>query len=135
MSTIEIKPDTRLEVEDILNGVSKLDTPDLEAFVEKVLALRAQRTVSGMPEEEAELLQKINRGLPANTANRLIFLNKKREETSLTNTELEELLAITEAIEQLNLERVQYLGVLANLKNVPVRELMQQLGIQPKPYA
>lgn len=48
MAVIEIKPDTRLEIEDVLYGVSKLDTPDLDAFVDKVLALRANCIMPGL---------------------------------------------------------------------------------------
>jgi len=135
MAVIEIKPDTRLEMEDVLYGVSKLDTPDLDAFVEKVLALRANRIMPSLSPQEAELLKKINRSLPQKTLLRLLDLNEKRRSETLSAAEMEELTAITEELEQLNIERVQNLGFLASIKGIPVRELMQQLGIQPKPYA
>lgn len=135
MAVIEIKPDTCLEIEDVLYGVSKLDTPDLDAFVDKVLALRANRIMPGLSPQEAELLKKINRSLPKKTLLRLLDLNEKRRSETLSAPEMEELNAITEALEQLNIERVQNLGFLAGIKGIPVRELMQQLGIQPKPYA
>mgnify|MGYP007059534909 FL=1 len=134
MNTIEIKPDTRIDVEDILNGVSKLSASELEAFVERVLALRANRIASGLPENEAALLKKINRGLPKDVSKRLAVLESKRQEELLTKAELEELISLTEQLEQLNAERVEYLGVLAQIRNIHVRELMAQLGIKTKPY-
>lgn len=135
MAVIEIKPDTRLDMEEVLYGVSKLDTPDLDAFVEKVLALRANRIVPGLSFKEAELLKKINKSLPHKTALRLQTLDEKRRSETLSETETEELISITEELEQLNIERVQNLGILAGIKGIPVRKLMKQLGIQPKPYA
>jgi hypothetical protein len=62
-------------------------------------------------------------------------LDVKRSEGNLTGEEHQELLTIVDELEQLNIERVQYLGELAVMRGVPVRELIDQLGIRPQPYA
>ena len=51
----------------------------------------------------------------------------------LTATEHTELLTLIIEMEKFNVERVQYLTTLAQLRNVTVRELIQQLGLLPNP--
>ena len=135
MATIEVRPDTKFGVDEILDGISKLETPDLEKFVEKVLALRAKRQVPNLSKQESELLKKINRGLPSSAKKRLVSLEIKQSEGTLTEVEHKELLGIIDDLEALNVERVQYLGELARLRGLEIKELMKLLGIGPKPYA
>jgi hypothetical protein len=133
MPSIEIRPGTRIEIEEILTGVSNLNAEELEKFVEKVLALRAKRISPSLSKEETTLLKMINRGLPAARRKRFVALSDKRATDSLSDDEYQELLDLTEELEQLNAERIQYLSQLASLRGVGVRELMKELGIHPKP--
>jgi hypothetical protein len=133
MPTIEIRPGTSVEMEEILAGVSNLNSEELEKFVEKVLALRARRISPSLTKEEAGLLRMINRGLSAAKRKRLAALDAKRAAGSLTEDEYQELLGLTGELEQLNADRIKYLGQLASLREVGVRELMKQLGIHPQP--
>ena len=135
MTTIEVKPGTRVGIDEILAGASSLELEELDTFVNKLLALRARRAAPNLSKEETALLKKINRGLPADTKRRLIALEAKRIEGILTEDEHRELLEIVEVVEQLNVERVQYLGELARMKGMVVRELMKELGIRPQSYA
>ncbi len=135
MTTIEVRPDSKFGMDEILDGISKLETPELEKFVEKVLALRARRQVPNLSKQESELLKKINRGLPLSAKKRLVSLELKQSEGTLTEAEHHELLGIVDDLETLNVERVHYLSELARLKGLEVKELMKQLGIGPKPYA
>ena len=59
-------------------------------------------------------------------------LKEKRDTATLTAAEYEELLAIIEQIETRDVERLQALTELAAIRNVPVRQLMHQLGLLPK---
>lgn len=120
-------------MEEILAGVSNLNSEELEKFVEKVLALRARRISPSLTKEEAGLLRMINRGLSAAKRKRLAALDAKRAAGSLTEDEYQELLGLTGELEQLNADRIKYLGQLASLREVGVRELMKQLGIHPQP--
>ena len=83
---------------------------------------------------EAELLQKINQGLPAELGQRYSVLIEKRDAEELTPDEHEELLTLTEQIEQLEAQRVAFLVELARLRNTTITELIQQLGIRPSVY-
>ncbi|MBK6903908.1 MAG: hypothetical protein IPH04_14205 [Saprospirales bacterium] len=135
MPTIEIRPGTKIDIEDILAGVSNLNSEELEKFVEKVLVLRAKRVSPNLSKAEASLIKKINRNLPPAVRKRFSVLEAKRSEGSLSEVEHRELLAIVEELEQLNAERVQCLGELAQLRGIAVRDLMKQLGIRPQPNA
>lgn len=134
MATIEVRPGANVSVEEILNGISRLNTEELNHFVDKVLALRAKRLAPSLSHDETALLKKINRGLPAAKRKRLTLLNGRQTEEQLSEVEYQELLAIIEELEQLNTERVQYIGELGQLMGKPVRELIQELGIRPKSY-
>lgn len=113
----------------LLREAERLDDRALDAFIADVIALRTRRTHA--PSEEARLLKKINKGLPVTQIQRLRSLNQKRREQSLSQSEHEELLQLVEKSEQLNANRLRHLTALARLRQVPVRELMTQLGIGP----
>ena len=85
--------------------------------------------------EETQLLQKINQGLPPAVQQRYDELTAKRRAETLTPEELEELMALIDRIEQADAERVLALTELAQLRNVTVTTLMDQVGIQRPPYA
>jgi DNA gyrase/topoisomerase IV subunit B len=129
MTTIEVRPGANVSVDEILNGISHLNKEELDRFVDKVLALRAKRLAPSLSRDETILLKKINRGLPVAKRKRLAFLSSKQSEGQISEQEYEELLSIIEELELLNAERVQYLGELSQLKGMPVKELMQELGI------
>ena len=116
-----------LSTAELLDNAARLDTRDFEQFVQNVLALRARRKGLGLGAKEADLLKKINRkNLSEVEQKRFDYLTQSE---SRTEAEQQELLALVEIIEQSDAERVEYLAELARLRNVPVRTLMQQLGI------
>jgi hypothetical protein len=83
---------------------------------------------------ESELLQRINQGLAEETWARYERLKDKREADSLTADEYEELLAISDELEQFNAERIRALGELAVLRHVSLEALMASLGINTPSY-
>lgn len=133
MTTIQIH--SQVSLDELLNGVEQLSTPDLEHFADQVLAVRARRRAPGLPEREAELLQQINQGPPATLQQRLNELTARRQAETLTNEEHQELLQIIEQVEQRDAQRIAHLAELAQLRRVPIRTLMNQLGILPPVYA
>ncbi|MEZ4731542.1 MAG: hypothetical protein R3E79_30860 [Caldilineaceae bacterium] len=133
MTTIQIHSEVSLA--ELLNGVKRLDTVTLESFADEVLAIRAQRRAPSLPQAESELLIKINQGLPGEVRTRFAELNEKRRAETLIEEEHTELLQLIDQIEAHDVERVKNLGKLAQLRNVPVRTLMKQLGIQRPAYA
>jgi hypothetical protein len=92
---------------------------------------RNQRMPPHLPREEAELLQKINQGLPEATWERYRALKLKRDDETLTPEEHAELIALTDAIEGWNVQRLEIVSQLAKLRGVQLPEMMKELGLIP----
>lgn len=133
MSTMQIT--SQVSTDELLHSVASLPAAELEQFVARVLALRARLKAPSIPEQEAKLLGRINAGLSATQQQRFATLDHKRQEETLTDREHQELLALTDQMEQQNVERMQSLSKLALLRQVPLTTLMRNLGIRTPPYA
>jgi hypothetical protein len=127
-------PTIQIETEQLLNAALQLPPPELERFVAQLFTLKARRNAPSLPEREAELLMKINRGLPTATQERLNKLIEKRRAETISAKELRELKKLTDRIEKLDAERLELLTELAALRNVPLRKLIKQLGLKPVPH-
>jgi hypothetical protein len=84
-----------------------------------------------LSKKESQLLENINAGLSQETWQRYRALIEKRRDENLTSDEHKELIQISDHLEQLNVRRMEHLVELAQLRNLPVRALMKQLGITP----
>ncbi|MCP4167993.1 MAG: hypothetical protein GY759_19150 [Chloroflexi bacterium] len=127
MVTVQVQ--TEVSLTELLQGVQKLDTPTLEQFADEVMLLRAKRRVMNLPKDEATLLRQINQGLPEGTRKRLAELKAKREAEILTPSEHEDLVTIVDQIEWSDVLRLQALTDLAQLRNVSVRDLVNQFSL------
>ncbi|MBD2181240.1 STAS/SEC14 domain-containing protein [Planktothrix sp. FACHB-1355] len=132
MSTVKVE--IQLSSEDLLKAVEQLSQPDLEIFVSQVIALQAQRKANKLPQTEAELLLKINQGITSDTQKRYDEFIAKREAETLTPDEYKELLDLTEQIEKLQAERIEYLAELARLRGTSLTAVMENLGIRTLTY-
>ena len=83
--------------------------------------------------EESELLWRIRIATPEDETRELHRLVRKQKAGTLADPERERLFALIDAREQLAAQRMEDLGTLAKLRRLPVRELMNQLGIRPIP--
>ena len=128
-------PTIQVEIDQLLNAALQLPHAELDQFVKKLLSLRRQSEIPKLPARESELLLKINQGVPAQLQQRFDQLVEKRRDNALNPDEYQELLALTEQVEQFDVERLQWLIELAQLRGLTLDELMQQLGIKPRPYA
>ena len=117
---------------DLLQEVEQLEISDLEKFVENVLKIRARKIAPSLSKKESVLLKKINKPLPKKMQSRFEVLNKKRQLETLTKLEHSELIEITKAFEALNVARLKALADLSKIRQLPIRDLMRQLGILPK---
>jgi hypothetical protein len=84
--------------------------------------------------EESRLLQEINLGLPDESWQRYQELIQKRRAETLTASEQAELIAISDQIEELDARRAERLAELARTHSTSLAALMEQLGIQARPY-
>lgn len=132
MSTVKLE--VHLSSEELLKAVEQLSQPDFEQFVSQVIALQAQRKASNLPQAEAELLLKINQGIPSDTQKYYEELIGKRDAETLTSEEHIELLNLTQQIEKLQAKRIEYLSELARLRVISLTALMENLGSQTQMY-
>ncbi len=128
MSTVQ--GEFQLSMDELLNGVAKLDIPDLEQLISELLTLRARRVAPSLSKEESRLLEKINQGLPPELQQRYDELTAKRQAETMTSAEHQELLALIDRIERADVERVQALTELAQRRGISVVKLMAELGIR-----
>ena len=128
MPTVQVQAE--LSVDELIEAASQLSQSELEQFVAQVLALQARRKAPSLSQEETALLMRINSGLPAEVRRRYQELIDKRREERLTQNEYEELLRLTDTAEKRQAERLEAMVELARLRNVPLPELMQTLGIK-----
>jgi hypothetical protein len=127
MATLHVE--AQLSSEDLLKAMERLETPELERFVSLLLELKARRTAPSLPSREAELLAKINQGLPESLMARYHGLIDKRRACTIDTDEYEELLRLTDEVEALNVQRIENLVDLARLRGTSLPDLMKQLGI------
>jgi hypothetical protein len=80
---------------------------------------------------EAQLLIHINHSLAAIPWPRYHLLVAKRQAETLTSDEQQELIALSDAIETANVQRIEYVAELARLRNTTVAAVMQALGLKP----
>ena len=117
----------------LLKAIDQLDTAELRPFVSQVLARTARRLAPHLEGRESELLGRINKGRLPDTERRYRQLISARHAEALSAAEMEELLGLTEQAERYQAERMKDLLALAQLRGVPVTDLMTELGIEPLP--
>lgn len=132
MPTIQVE--ANLSPDHLLNAARQLSRQELNQFVEGVLALRAQVNAPQLPMAESELLSQINQPVPVTLQQRYDALLARRDEHSLSLAEQQELLQLTDQVEALEAERMKHLLELAQLRRIPLAQLMRQLGLDPLPY-
>jgi LAS superfamily LD-carboxypeptidase LdcB len=124
-----VKLEVQLSSAELLKAVEQLNLSELEQFVSQVIVLQAQRKANRLPQAEAELLLKINQGIPANLQRDYKELIAKRDDEILTEDEYQKLLQLTEEIEKIQAQRIENLAELARLRGISLSTLMENLGI------
>lgn len=119
-----------MSVDELLKAVDNLSEPDLENLLNRTLFVRARRRGPIATPEESILLRAINQGIPGLLSDRYAILADKRDDEVLTAAEYQELLDIAEQIEAFGVKRLEALVKLAELRQVPLLQLMADLGIQ-----
>jgi len=134
MTTIHVKSEVQISFEQLLDGVAQLDTPTVEHLLSQVSLVLAQRKAPRLSKQESTLLQKINRGLPSTVQRRYDELQAKLQAETISADEHQELLKLIDEAELADATRLQALLELAQLRQVSLDEVMNQLGIRsPRP--
>ena len=123
-----------MSLTELLHAANELDELDLDVLVDQILLLRAQRKSSVLSEDETRLLLQINQGVPEEMHQQYRSLVVKRDAETLTDDEYETLSALSDRIEVLAAARAGALVQLANLRQIPLMQLMDNLGIQTPSY-
>jgi hypothetical protein len=126
---IRLTPQVDLAIDDLIVGISELETPDLEQFLQKIGRLVARRRSPSATERESILLQAINQSSNALLQNRYAFLSKKQNAGKVSEAEHEELLTVIDKLEILGAQRLENLIELAHLRNVSLDTLMNNLNL------
>jgi hypothetical protein len=126
MSSVQVR--TNLAFPELLQAVEQLSPPDLEQLRSRIANLQARNKAPNLSAKESELLQKINVGLSPEKQQLFDALVARRQAEKITANELQELMALTEQIEKADAERVYYLVELAQLREKPLLDLMNEPG-------
>ena len=86
----------------------------------------------GLPSRESELLLRLQDLFPPEQTHEYKILCGKSDTGTLSDSERERFLAVLEQRDVQNAERLQIVAELANLRSIPLREMMATLGIRPE---
>lgn len=115
---------------ELLDAVRQLDPSAFQNFVGDVLELRAARQAPQVSAAEADILLRINAGLPETFQRRCRELADKRRAEALDTEEQAELLRLTDDVERRQVDRLAALAELAQLRRTTLAVVMDQLGIR-----
>ena len=127
-----LMPSSALNGKDLLDVVKEMAPKDFDAFIEEALSLRRPQRAT-LSAQETKLIRQINRGLPLELRRRCAQLTGRLRKGNLTSEEHKELLRLTHEAESRGADRAAALVALANLRRLPVRTLMKQMGIKAPP--
>lgn len=130
MPTVQVVSEVNIDLHTVLDGVARLDLPELERFASDVNSLVARRKAPYLPQREAALLRKINRGVAPAVRQRYTELHARLLDETLSDEEHNELLSLVEIIEKADADRLKHLLKLAQLRSTTLDALMDQLGIR-----
>ena len=114
--------------------LNKLSVNELDELIGEIMQLRKQKLPNVLSNIETELLRKINTGVLPTIQKRYAILFKKRQKETLTDTDYEELIALTSYIENHNAQRLSYIIELSQIRNTTVDDVIASLELKPRVY-
>lgn len=123
---------TAISTQEFLNGAIKLKVNELEAFVRELNGLIFRKKTADSLYRQKELLRLINQTvLPSEKHERYIELSERLESETISETERQEFLQLAEEDATLRNQRVGMLIELAQLRNLSLAALMEEMGLTP----
>jgi hypothetical protein len=123
---------TVLTTEQLIKAIGKLEGNELESVTREALQRHAKSKAEKRFQREAELLDTIFEKKSAAFRRRYDRLNAKRNAFQLSPEEHEELLGLIQEIQAFDVRYVKALTELAQLRQIELPELMEQLGIKAR---
>ena len=118
-----------LGIDDLISGVSSLETTEIELFMQKLCQLIARRKTPSASEQETILLTAINQAIPQKLQMRYTEMVEKLENETMTPAENKVFLKLVEKMETQNAKRLQHLLELSQLREVSLETVMSQLHL------
>lgn len=110
----------------------KLKVTELEAFVRELNGLIFRKKTADSPYRQKELLRLINQTvLSSKKHERYMELSERLESETISETERQEFLQLAEEDATLRNQRVSMLIELAQLRNLSLSALMEEMGLTP----
>jgi hypothetical protein len=126
---LSLELEQQLHTEAAKQGINP-DRYILNALQERLQA--SPHSKASLPKAEADLLQQVNLGLSVDRWEEYHSLLAKRRTETLTADDHARLIAISDQIEQANVQRVSALIALAEMRGTDLSFLMRSLGISPE---
>lgn len=124
-----VQSSIELSFEQLAHAIDQLSQSERQILLQQVNQIRPLYEEHCASEKEAELLLKINQYIPNKLQQRFNVLFAKRDARTLTPTEYEELLRLTDEIECLDAQRMELIIALAELRGQPLVLLLEELGV------
>lgn len=128
MASVQASP-PKLNPEQILEQMGQLALSDLEQVMNKGYYLLAEKKAPHLSKRETELFREINNSFDEVFWHRYKELREKLEDETMSPTENEEFLKMNEEVEAKNVIRLRSVAELAQLRQMSIPDLMNQLGL------
>ncbi len=126
MQAIEIGKGIQIGLPDLVRGVSRLDTQALKTVLAELNQVLVHR---GEPSgDETQLLRKIREIVPPSVVRR--YKKLRAAQPSISEKEHQELLLLTDFMEEKSAERIQLMGELAVIQHLTLADLAEKLRLR-----
>jgi len=132
MSSVQASP-PQLSPEQILEQMGQLALSDLEQVMDRGYYLLAEKKAPHLSKRETELFTIINQGFAEEFYARYKSLSEKLPAENFTSEERQEFIALNDQMEERSAARLVALLELAELRQISVEDLCNQLGIPSAP--
>lgn len=126
---VTVSVQARLTTDDLVAALEQLDPAEAEEVSRRLQYIQARRKAANLTKRESELLAAIYAEKRAGFRERFDALTAKRRAHALTAEEQEELVRLTEEAEAFDARRLAALVDLAQVRQLSLPDLMQQLGL------
>lgn len=135
IKNIQVSKEGSLTFDDILKGVSNLETNEIVQFMHEISRIVANRKVKALSFRESDLLKNINDSIPQKLDMQYETLALKLNDETITEKEHQQLLKIIAKLEEAKAKKLEYMIELARLRNISLKELAKQLQAQSSFHA
>lgn len=121
-----------IDTKELLANAAKMGVQELEALMRELNGVLSRKKNKDKKHREKELLRLINETvLDKEKRERYWMLSLQLEEGAISAEEHREFMQLAEEEELLRNKRVAYLVELSQLRNLPLSQVMEEMGLKP----